>query len=75
MPMTTSHDVVPTVRAELARRHITQKRVAEHLGLSQQGVSLRMSGRVQFRIDELSQIADLLDLPVTSLLAHEKAPA
>lgn len=68
MPKTlTAADIAANVRAELARRAITQGAVAEALGLSQPQVSARLRGSVMFRIDELLTIAALLDLPPVAL--------
>ncbi|HEX6968856.1 MAG TPA: helix-turn-helix transcriptional regulator [Micromonosporaceae bacterium] len=53
------------VRAELARRRMTQHQVGELLGLSQQSVSRRLSGEVPWRADELLYLAEALDVPVT----------
>lgn len=66
MPQT---NVAANVRAELARKRITQTKVAARLGVSRQNVAQRLSGRVDFRVSELVAIAELLEIPVTALLA------
>lgn len=56
------------VRAEMARRKVSQVAVAAHLGLSQTAVSARLAGRVPFDINELHAIAGLLDVPIAALI-------
>ena len=56
------------MRAEMARRRITQTVVAEALGLSQTQVSARLRGRVPFDVNEITTIARLLDVDVPTLL-------
>jgi transcriptional regulator with XRE-family HTH domain len=64
----TQTNVAANVRAELARRRISQTTVAQRLGVSRQNVAQRLNGRVDFRVSELVAIAALLDVPVTALL-------
>jgi transcriptional regulator with XRE-family HTH domain len=61
------------VRAEMARRKISQEAVAQTLGLSQASVSARLRGVTPFRVDELLRIADLLDVPLELLLVGAAA--
>lgn len=63
----TSH-TVDTIRAEMARRRLSNKALAEHLGMSQVGVSRRLSGKQSLTVDELAGIAEFLDVPVGDLL-------
>lgn len=64
----TQTSVAANVRAELARKRISQTEVAARLGVSRQNVAQRLSGRVDFRVGELVAIAGLLDIPVAALL-------
>jgi transcriptional regulator with XRE-family HTH domain len=66
-------NVAANVRAELARRRISQTTVAQRLGVSRQNVAQRLNGRVDFRVSELVAIAALLDVPVTALLTETAA--
>jgi transcriptional regulator with XRE-family HTH domain len=66
-------NVAANVRAELARRRISQTTVAQRLGVSRQNVAQRLNGRVDFRVGELVAIAALLDVPVTALLTETAA--
>jgi len=65
----TQTNVAANVRAELARKRISQTKVAEHLNVSRQNVAQRLNGKVDFRVSELIAIAGLLDIPVAALVA------
>lgn len=56
------------ISAELGRRELTQKDVAPHLGLSAQAFGLRMTGRTDFRVGELLQLAHRFKVPLGTLL-------
>jgi transcriptional regulator with XRE-family HTH domain len=60
--------VAGEVRATLARRQISGKQLAAHLGVSQFAVSRRLRGETAFSIDELSATADYLGVPVSAFL-------
>lgn len=60
--------VANTIRAELARRSLTQADLATALGVTQPSVSRRMSGQTPFTVDEVAKAAALLGLPVTALV-------
>jgi len=60
--------VAGNARAEMARRRVTQQRLAHRLGISQQGVSARLNGRVAFSVDELVAVADELGVTPAALL-------
>lgn len=62
--------VAANIRAELARRNIPQAAVADALGLSNAAVSRRLNGRAPIDIDDLENIAGLLDVAPVSLLAE-----
>lgn len=56
------------VRAEMARRRVHQRQVADVLGISQPQVSERLQGRVAFDVVEIEKLATFLDVPVTRFL-------
>lgn len=60
--------VADTVRAEMARRRVTQGMLAERLHLSQAAVSRRLKGDVEFGVNELLEAADLIGVPAGTLL-------
>lgn len=67
--MTTPNTVTgANVRAEMARKRISQEAVGQALGLSQASVSARLRGVTPFRIDELTRLSELLDVPLDALL-------
>jgi transcriptional regulator with XRE-family HTH domain len=68
-------DVAANVRAELARRRITQTDVAERLGVSRQNVAQRLNGSVDFRVGELISIANMMGITIVDLVGGVKASA
>lgn len=55
------------IRAALARQDKTQAELGEAIGLSQQSVSERMRGRVDWSVTEVAAAADWLGLPLVAL--------
>ena len=68
MPTTASAATGANVRAEMARRGLSQAAVAARLGLSQTAVGNRLRGITPFDINELTAIAGILDVPLVTLL-------
>lgn len=75
--MATSHSVVPddiadvvaaNVRAERARRKVTQRDLADRLGVTQQAISLKLSGARPFTAGEIATVADVLEVDPGTLL-------
>jgi transcriptional regulator with XRE-family HTH domain len=65
---TPSLAVAANVRAEVARKGLSQVTIATALGLPQSGVSRRLRGKVPFSLDELSAVAALVNVPLATLL-------
>lgn len=61
------------VRAELARRRISGRELAQSLGWSIGMTARRLRGECSFDIDELAAVADYLDVPLMDLLPTEAA--
>lgn len=61
------------VRAEMARKRLTQRQLAAALGMSQPQVTKRLAGTIEFRPSELEKTAELLGIPITRLLPPELA--
>lgn len=61
------------IRAELARRGVTQKGLAAHLGVSQPVISDRLRGETAWDIDQLDQASRFLGMTVRDLL--DEVPA
>lgn len=63
-------DNVPrTIRAEMARRGISQEALGKLIGWDQRRVSRRLTGDVVMDLHEIGLIADALRVPVSTLLA------
>ncbi|WP_372593577.1 helix-turn-helix domain-containing protein [Actinotalea sp.] len=60
--------IADAVREHLRRRGVSQRTAGPLLGMSQQALSDRLTGRTPFTLADLERLADLLDLPVSDLL-------
>ena len=67
MSNTPGVQVGANVRAEMARRGITQTQLAEQIGRSQPQLSKRLTGAIPFDINELTAVADALSVPIEKL--------
>lgn len=70
-----SAQVGANVRAEMARRRIPQRQLAEALGLSQAGVSKRLNGLTPWDVNEITVVAESLGVPVSALIGDTQAVA
>lgn len=59
----------------MARRRKSQADIADLLGITRQGVSQRLLGRVDFRLSEVQQIATFLEVSVADLIGGEAVSA
>lgn len=75
MEQTPAEQTAGAVRAELARRRWTGRRLARHMGYSPSTMNRRINGEIEFTITELATIAELLDVPLAVLLPGLKAVA
>ena len=57
------------VRAEMARRGVSQTTMAGQVGISQSQFSKRLKGIIAFDINELAAISASLDVPLEALIA------
>lgn len=71
--MTKAHGPSDNIRAEMARRRLSQTELAGVLGISQTAVSRRLSGDTRFSVDELLKVAGWLGVPAASLLPEVAA--
>lgn len=70
--------VTDNIRAEMARRRVTQKDLANLLGLSQSRVSARISGKSPWQLDDLIPVAEALGVSIDVLIyggGYENTPA
>lgn len=58
--------IAANVRAEVARRGVSQSALAELLGMNQAGISRRLSGRIDFSASEIAALAEYLSVPVNA---------
>jgi len=72
---TPAHTVAANVRAEMARRRVSQSALAKHLGMAQTAVSRRLTGVVSFDVNEVAAVAAFLDVPLASLMPIEPVTA
>lgn len=59
--------VAEEVRAQMARKNVTQVRLAQVLDLPQSSVSLRVRGKRPFALPELERLADLFEVHLAVL--------
>lgn len=57
------------VRAEMARRRVTQTQLAEATGISQSALGRRLTGSQPFDVAQLEAIAGALAVPLADLVA------
>lgn len=75
MPHTPSAETGANVRAEMARRGVSQTDLSNRLGMNQSQISKRLSGTIAFTIDELVAIAATLGVPLSTLIPADVAAA
>ncbi|AYD89873.1 XRE family transcriptional regulator [Actinomyces lilanjuaniae] len=67
-----SQVVAGNIRLEAARVGVTQAELARFLGMSRSAVSLRFTGKVDWRVGEVGQVAWYLNLPATDLFVRPR---
>lgn len=68
--------LVAEIRAEMVRQHVTQRRLADHVGISPQYMSGLLNGSKHLRVAHIASIAEMLHLSAADLTARaEKALA
>lgn len=68
MPVDIRDTLAANIRAEMARKGITQEQVAARLGVSQPQISRRLAGEITFDVIEISRIAELVGVTPAELL-------
>lgn len=51
------------LRGRIVEMGLTNKSLAEKIGLTEVGMSKRLNGRIQFTLKEICAIVDVLDIP------------
>ena len=57
------------VRRQRRSLDLTQRQIADTLGIDQSSVSLKERGRVPFTLDQLEALADLFGVPLAALFS------
>lgn len=73
MTTTSATAATSSIRAEAARRNLSQRELAEHLGISQAALSRRMSGANPWDLDELDRLASLFGMDARDLIPERSA--
>lgn len=63
--------IVKQVRGKLRANHVTQRELADSVGMSEQALSNKLRGLKNFTLRDVSRIADFFDVSVDSLLGRE----
>lgn len=63
--------VAAEVRAEVARKQISQEKLAERVGCSRPYLQRRLTGTTPFDVAELALVAEALGVPMTQFLPEE----
>lgn len=63
------------LREKIAAKYRTQANFARAMGLSKASMSLKLNGKVKWKLDEIARVCQLLDMPATAIptyFFHEK---
>lgn len=63
-----SAEIGANIRAELARRGLSQTEFASRMGISQSQLSKRLAGTIPIDVNELANVALALDVDIARLL-------
>lgn len=74
-PLSVASKVASEVRAEMARQGKRNRELAPVLEVSEQAVSERMRGSIEFRLSELYAVARFLGVPISRFIPAEPADA
>ena len=75
MTTSTTAGASTIIRAEAARRNLSQREVAERIGMSQASFSRRMNGEQPWDLNELDKLADLFRMDVREFIPLAAAVA
>lgn len=65
---TTTRQAAANIRAELGRQNKTRAALAREMGVTEMWVSRRVNAQTPLTVDDLTRIADALDVATTDLL-------
>ncbi|MFP7707904.1 helix-turn-helix transcriptional regulator [Trueperella sp. LYQ141] len=70
-PLYVSQLVAANVRAEAARRLLTQGDLARALGVTQGAISMKWTGRRAWKLDDLGPLSELFDIPLSQFFISD----
>lgn len=73
-PLSASQRTAARIRAYMTRDGHQAAELADHLGLSTYSISRRLNGKHDFKIEELTKIADWLKIPVSYITDGDTNP-
>lgn len=73
--MLVTETTASNVRAELARKDMTQSQAALKLGISKQAMSSKLNNKTAFTLLELGQLAQILDIDIRDFFQVKQAVA
>ena len=69
MTTTTTTQIAANIRAELGRQNKTRAALARDMDVTEMWVSRRLNAQTPLTVDDLTRIANALDVATTDLLA------
>ena len=75
MPHSLTDTIAREIRAELARQRLTNRELAERVGIQPSGISRRLDGEIPLKVSEVEQIAAALGVSVTQFVGADVASA
>lgn len=73
MQQTPTERTAAAIRAEIARRRISAKDLAQNLGVSRTTLWRRLNGHAAIDVDELTRMAAVIGVPISALLSDRDA--
>lgn len=73
--MLVTETTASNVRAELARKDMTQSQAALKLGISKQAMSSKLNNKTAFTLLELGQLAQILDIDIRDFFQMKQTVA
>lgn len=74
MQTTPSAEIGANIRAEMARRGVSQTAMASQMGIGQSALSKRLAGTVPLDVNELAAVARFLNVDLSVLIVGAALP-
>lgn len=62
-------NLIQNIRIRLVLKGLSQKKLAQGMGISVPSLSLKMTGRTSWSLDDVVRVSSFLGIPLTTLLA------